>query len=99
MAPPFEIQSVRNTGPTDRGGDDSLWLVTLSESEERTETLGFAVSASKGVPTADEVEQMVVAMANGFDNDRSALDQFRERKVAHPKSDPSRRVIWLTHAP
>lgn len=34
--------------------------------------------------------------AIGFDNDRGAIEQFREREVPHPEAHEWRRVIWLT---
>ena len=96
MPPAFVIENVENTGPTDNSGDDSLWVVSLSESGRPAESFRFCVLRREGVPNAQELSGMIDSQASGFANAVSALDQFRAREVPHPENSDWRRVVWLS---
>jgi hypothetical protein len=98
MAPPFEIKSVENTGPTDNSGDDSLWVVQLTGPGREREEFRFCVLRRHGIPTPEELRAMIQQRASSFSNYESALDQFREYEVPHPEHSDWRRVIWLAPA-
>jgi hypothetical protein len=95
VAPPFRIHTARNTGRTDNSGEDSLWVVELSENGHEPENFRFAILGRHGTPHTKELTAMIGQMASGFDNYRDGLQQFRAREVAHPQNHPWRRVIWL----
>lgn len=95
MAPPFEIDSIENTGPTDNSGDDSLWVVWIREPGREPERFLFSLAARLGVPPDGAMRELIVRQADGFENDRNAIEQFREREIAHPLDHPTRRAIIL----
>ncbi len=95
MAPPFEILDVRNTGPTDNSGLDT-WVVHLRERGGEPQRFKF-VFKRYVTPTDDEVRQMIREAADGFDNGRSAIEQFRESEEPYGQ-DPNRRVVFLPRA-
>jgi hypothetical protein len=95
VAPPFKIVSVENTGPTDNSGDDSLWVVWISEPGREAERFLFTRAARFGVPSGAAMRKLIEWRADPFENDRGAIEQFREREIAHPLDHPTRRAIVL----
>lgn len=61
----MEIVSTRNTGPTDGGGDDLLWVVELREGEQRA-TFRFSV-AQPCSPEPDDLLAMIRRRAASFE--------------------------------
>lgn len=95
VAPPFEIVSIRNTGPTDNSALDTLYVVHLREGDGEPERFLFSVLERYGEPDDAELTAFMRHRADGFANDRSALEQFRERESPHPTDHPERRAIAL----
>lgn len=95
MAPPFEIHSCEDYGPTDNGADDTLFVVMMSDPGGEPAKFRFSVAASHGRPTTEEVVTMIRERASGFANHLSALDQFRECERPHGRD---RLVVFLTPA-
>jgi hypothetical protein len=87
------IESVRDTGPTDGSGDDTLYVVRLREGDGAAETLRFSVAGTYGRPSERELAEMVAVMGRGFAHGHSAVEQFRERGVEHPEG--SGRMVVL----
>jgi hypothetical protein len=96
MPPPFEVLEVRDTGPTDNSGLDTLYVVHMSEGAGAAERFIFSVLQRQGQPDEEELEALIRLRAAGFANDRSALQQFRE--LEKPWGRPDRMVIAL-HLP
>ncbi len=44
MAPIFQIHNVRNTGRTDNSGDDTLYVVHMTDEVSGRETVRFSVA-------------------------------------------------------
>ncbi len=95
MAPPFKIQSVEDTGPTDNSGDDSLWVAWIAEPGRAPERLLFSLAARFGPVTAEHMCELIGRQAQLFANDRGALAQFQELSVPHPDGQEERRAIVL----
>lgn len=95
MAPPFEIESIENTGRTDNSGLDTLWVVWLSAPGHERERFLFWKLERDGVPTEQEMRNEIVDRAKGFDNNENALDQFRAVEKQHPPDDPTRFAIQV----
>ena len=93
MAPNFEIKSIRDTGPTDGGGDDTLYVVKIADEGGEPETVRFSV-AREG-PSDEGLRDLIERRAAAFANDRGALEQFRAIEHAHPEGS-QRRVVFLS---
>ncbi len=94
MAPPFDIVSIRNTGPAENSGLDTLYVVFLRERDAEPVRFLFSVPERHGVPDDDKLGALIRRQAMGFANDRSTLEQFRERQRPLPE-DSSRLAITL----
>jgi len=94
VAPRFRITDLRSSGPTDNGGDDTLWLADLSEDGRTAERFRFSLSRRHGVPSKGRMVSLIRALASQFANEASALEQFRALEEPHPPGSP-RRVIFL----
>jgi hypothetical protein len=89
------IASVDYLGSTDNNGDDALFRVELSEDDGPLERLLVSWPGTYGVPSREDVENRVAAMAGGFQRGTSMLKQFRASMVPHPEDHPTRRVLML----
>ena len=85
----MEVLSVRNTGPTDGSGDDTLWVAEMSEAGGEPEQVRFSLAARYGVPTDNEMREMIRRATDGL-----SLADVRARERPHG-DDPYRRVIFL----
>ena len=90
MAPPFTIESLDNLGPTDGGGDDSLWRVVISDPSHEHERFLFAFPDRGGTPTEAQMRERIVARAASFENDRGAVDSSAS---ARPLTRPDTRNV------
>jgi hypothetical protein len=94
--PRFVIERVRDTGPTDNSGDDTLYVVEMRERDGPLETVRFSVARSQGRPSEGELRALVERRAAGFVNDRGVVEQFRELERQHGRD---RRVVFLRRRP
>ena len=94
VAPRFRITDLRSSGPTDRSGDDTLWLADLSEDGRTAERFRFSLARRHGVPSKGQMVSLIRKLASQFANDASALEQFRALEEPHPP-ESERRVIFL----
>jgi hypothetical protein len=85
---------MRNTGPTDNGGDDTLFVVDLSDPGGPSGRFKFSVASRLGVPSSAELEQMIRRLTDRFRNDRGVVEQLRELEQLHPPGS-DRRVVFL----
>jgi len=94
VAPRFRITDLRSSGPTDRSGDDTLWLADLSEDGRTAERFHFSLARRDGIPSKGQLVSLIRKLASRFANEDSALEQFRALEEPHPR-ESERRVIFL----
>jgi hypothetical protein len=71
------IESVRNTGATDNGADDTLYVVEMRERDGPREGFLFSVARSQGKPSEDELRGLVEHRAASFATDRGVVASAR----------------------
>jgi len=89
MAHRLDVLDLHNTGPTDGVEDDTLWVADLREADGRREQFRFSLAARYGVPTDNEMRDMIRRYAGGL-----SIAELHERAEPHGE-DPYRRVIFL----
>ena len=89
MTQRLKILAVHNTGPTDGTEDDTLWVADLGDADGRKEQFRFSLASRYGVPTDNEMREMIRRYAAGL-----SIAELHEREEPHGE-DPYRRVIFL----
>jgi hypothetical protein len=95
MTPPYKLERVVPYGRTDNSGDDTLWGMFISEPGCEAEKVLATWAQTYGVPSELDVEAALARRASHFNENESALDQFRLREAPHPAYHPTRRAIFV----